>query len=64
MTYQDLVHMYGANKKFYVRQTLFTDNQIRDRFTFPMSLIQADKSYIVCDQDFVDPQEHFKPITG
>jgi hypothetical protein len=64
MTYQDLVHMYGANKKFYVSDILFTDNQIRDRFTFPLSLIQTNKSYIVCDQDFVDPLEHFKPITG
>jgi hypothetical protein len=59
MTLQELIHMFGANKKFYESSTIFTPEETRQIFDFPHATVstagtQDPKTYIISDFDIAD----------
>jgi len=59
MNYQELVHLFGANKKFFESETLFTPEEVRHMLNFPHAYLTTAGSdhprvYVICDEEFSD----------
>jgi hypothetical protein len=59
MTLQELIHMFGDNKKFYVSSTIFTSAETQAFLNFPHATISTagtsdPKTYIIGDYDVTD----------